>query len=249
MISIQKYIETLPALAMEAPENFGATERRPITRYEKFAGPTLTRNSMAIPHVTHHEELDVTDLESRREAHNRSENADRLSLLPFVVKAVAATLGACPMFNASIDEERREVVLKKYFHIGIAVDTPHGLLVPVIKDCDTKSVSEIGAEIAAVAQQAREKGLPMSAMTGGCFSVSSLGARGGTGFTPIINAPEVAILGISRTRVAPAPASDGSVQWRQLLPLSLSYDHRVINGAAAGEFFHHFAQNLDKVAI
>ena len=161
----------------------------------------------------------------------------KLTPLVFLIKASVRALQEFPQFNASLDGDGKNLVLKKYFHIGVAVDTRFGLLVPVLRDCDKKSVAELAVELAAVSKKAREKGLSMVEMSGGCFSISSLGGVGGTGFTPIINAPEVAILGVTKTRLNAQPSEKGDgVDWRKMLPLSLSYDHRVINGADAARF-------------
>lgn len=226
---------------------FGEIETVPVSRTQKLTAGFLTRNWTMIPHVTHHDEADLTRVEVlRRQLAETS--GTKLTLLPFVLKAIVAGLREFPRFNASLSADGKQLVLKKYFHIGVAVDTPNGLLVPVLLDCDQKSVAELAQEIAAVAHKARTKGLSMTEMSGGSFSVSALGAFGGTGFTPIINAPEVAILGLARIQQKPFPdAADagaraegtgigGGVVWKPMLPLSLSYDHRVINGAEAARF-------------
>lgn len=214
---------------------FGDIEPVPVNRIQKVTAAVMNRNWVSIPHVTHHDDADITDLEQfRRELNGQRDT--KLSPLPFIVKAMARALKEFPRFNASLDAKGDTLILKKYTHIGIAVDTPQGLLVPVIRDCDTKSLDEIAAEIAAVSERARTKGLPMSAMMGGCMTISSLGGIGGTAFTPIINAPEVAILGVTRSTWQPRRGADGGTDWRFILPLSLSYDHRVINGADAARF-------------
>ncbi|MBG6120103.1 2-oxoacid dehydrogenase/acyltransferase catalytic subunit [Sphingobium sp. AEW010] len=164
--------------------------------------------------------------------------------MPLLVKALADALDAMPQFNASLDPASSELVMKKYVHVGVAVDTPGGLLVPVIRDCDRKSAGEIADEIAALSEKARTKGLSMAEMSGGCITLTSLGHIGGTSFTPIVNAPEVAILGVTRARPVAVPDTDGGVMWRQMLPLSLSYDHRVINGADAARFCRFIADRL-----
>ena len=164
--------------------------------------------------------------------------------MPLLVKALADGLAAFPQFNASLDPASATLTLKKYVHVGVAVDTPGGLLVPVIRDCDRKSVTQIAEEIVALSEKARTKGLSMAEMSGGCITLTSLGHIGGTGFTPIVNAPEVAILGVTRARPVPVPAGDGGIAWRQMLPLSLSYDHRVINGADAARFCRFIADRL-----
>ena len=215
---------------------FGEIEVKPISRIQKLTGGFLSRNWLTIPHVTHHDDADITLLESYRKARNDASSEVKLTPLVFLIKAVVRALQAFPQFNASLDGEGKHLVLKKYFHIGVAVDTRFGLLVPVLRDCDKKTVEQLAVELAAISQKAREKGLSMAEMSGGCFTISSLGGFGGTGFTPIVNAPEVAILGVTKTRLAAAPAQDGGVSWRKMLPLSLSYDHRVINGADAARF-------------
>lgn len=224
---------------------FGPVERQPLSRIQKIVGTTLARNWASIPHVTHHEEADISGLDAlRRQLAEQS--GRRITPLAFMVKAAVAALKRFPHFNASLDGD--SLVLKNYFHIGFAVDTPTGLLVPVIRDADRKSVPEIAAEIEALSGRARDKGLPMDAMMGGCFTISSLGSVGGTGFTPIINAPEVAIMGVTRAFRKPFEGEGGALLWKTMLPLSLSYDHRVINGAAAAGFCLAFAEALENAA-
>lgn len=222
---------------------FGEVERKPLSRIQKFVASFLGRNWVAIPHVTHNDDADVTDLEARRKA-LVADGGPKLTPVPLLVKAMADALAKFPQFNASLDPASGELVLKKYVHIGVAVDTPGGLLVPVIRDCDKKSAAEISAEIVALSEKARTKGLSMAEMSGGCITLTSLGHIGGTSFSPIINAPEVAILGVTRARPVPHPAEDGGIVWRQMLPLSLSYDHRVINGADAARFCRFLAERL-----
>ena len=222
---------------------FGPVETRKLSKIQRLVGAFLGRNWVAIPHVTHQDDADVTAMEARRLARNAAGGA-KLTPVPLLVKAMASALTAYPQFNASLDGARETLVLKRYVHIGVAVDTPGGLLVPVIRDCDRKSVAEIAAEIAALSDKARTKGLAMSEMSGGCMTLTSLGHIGGTGFTPIVNAPEVAILGVTRARPVAVPDDRGGVAWRQMLPLSLSYDHRVINGADAARFVRHVGESL-----
>lgn len=221
---------------------FGQVERQPLGRITELTGSFLGRNWVTIPHVTHFDSVDISELETLR-AQVRAEGL-KISALPFVIKAVVETLKELPKFNASIDIEAKELILKKYFNIGVATDTPQGLLVPVVRDCNTKAIDRIAEEVAELASRARDKGLPLSDMSGGCFTVSSLGALGGIGFTPIINAPEVAILAVSCTQLQACPGDDGEVIWKKMLPLSLSYDHRVINGADAGRFMLSMAAQL-----
>jgi pyruvate dehydrogenase E2 component (dihydrolipoamide acetyltransferase) len=214
---------------------FGAVESRPLSRIKKIGGANLARNWVLIPHVTQFEEADITDLEALRKklSEDLKKKDVKLTLLAFLVKATVEALKAFPDFNASLDGEN--LVLKKYFHIGFAADTPQGLTVPVIRDADKKSLVEIAVELAALAGKARDGKLQGADIQGGCFTISSLGGIGGTAFTPIINAPEVAILGASRASMK--PVWDGKAfAPRLMLPLSLSYDHRVIDGAAGARF-------------
>ena len=224
---------------------FGEIETRPLSKIKKISGANLARNWAMIPHVTQHEDADVTELEALRVQLNKeNEKAGiKLTMLAFLIKAVVAALRKYPDFNASLDASGENLVLKKYFHIGFAADTPNGLVVPVLRDADKKGVIEIAQETAALAKKAREGKLGPAEMSGGCFSISSLGGIGGTSFTPIVNAPEVAILGVSRSHMK--PVWDGKAfQPRLILPLSLSYDHRVIDGAAAARFAAYLAEVL-----
>jgi pyruvate dehydrogenase E2 component (dihydrolipoamide acetyltransferase) len=223
---------------------FGETERVPLSRIQKLGAGYLARNWVAIPHVTHQDEADITALEVLRKRLSE-ESGVKVTLLPFLIKAVAAGLERFPNFNASLDADGQSLVLKKYFHVGVAVDTPKGLIVAVLRDCDGKSVVELASEIATMTAKARDKGLPMTDMVGGCMTVSSLGHIGGTSFTPIVNAPEVAILGVTRAQWKPHREAEG-MGWRMMLPLSLSYDHRVLNGADAARFAVHIAGMLAK---
>jgi pyruvate dehydrogenase E2 component (dihydrolipoamide acetyltransferase) len=224
---------------------FGEIEVRELSRIKKLSGANLARNWAMIPHVTQHDEADITDLEALRVQLNKEhEKAGiKLTMLAFLMKAVVSLLKQYPDFNASLDETGEKLVLKKYFHIGFAADTPNGLVVPVIRDVDRKGVIEIARETSELAKKARDGKLGPADMSGGCFSISSLGGIGGTGFTPIVNAPEVAILGVSKSSIK--PVWDGQqFQPKLMLPLSLSYDHRVIDGAAAARFAAHLAQLL-----
>jgi pyruvate dehydrogenase E2 component (dihydrolipoamide acetyltransferase) len=224
---------------------FGPIERVELSRIRKLAGPNLHRNWVSIPHVTNHEDADVTDLEAFRVQLNKENERSgvKLTMLAFLIKACVATLKKFPMFNSSIDPAGDAVILKRYFHIGFAADTPNGLVVPVVRDADRKGVLELATETAALAAKAREGKLTPSEMQGGTFTISSLGGIGGTYFTPIISAPEVAILGVCRT--AMRPVWDGKqFAPRLILPLSLSWDHRVVDGAAAARFNSHLAQVL-----
>lgn len=228
--------DSLPKPPQRDHAEYGEIERRPMGKIQAITAGVLHRNWVSIPHVTHNDEVDVTDLEVRRRLWNDSHPDKKLSPLLPVIKAVVVALRSNPQFNASLDDGAATIVLKRYFHIGIAVDTPNGLLVPVLRDCDKKSMAELAAELAAVSDQARTKGLAMSQMLGGCFTISSLGHIGGTSFSPIINAPEVAILGVTRVSKKATPGPDGTIAWREMLPVSLSYDHRLINGADAARF-------------
>ena len=222
---------------------FGAVERRDLTRIQKISGANLHRNWVVIPHVTNHEDADITELEAFRLQLNReNEKAGiKITMLAFLIKACVAALKQFPNFNSSLDGE--QLVLKQYFHIGFAADTPNGLMVPVIKDADRKGIVQISQEMAELARKAREGKLSPAEMTGGCFSISSLGGIGGRYFTPIINAPEVAILGVCKS--AMQPVWDGKAfEPRLILPLSLSWDHRVIDGASAARFNACLAQIL-----
>jgi pyruvate dehydrogenase E2 component (dihydrolipoamide acetyltransferase) len=224
---------------------FGEIEVKPLSRIRKISGANLARNWAMIPHVTQHDDADITDLEALRVQLNKeNEKAGiKLTMLAFLMKASVAALQKYPDFNASLDASGENLTLKKYFHIGFAADTPNGLVVPVVRDCDRKGVNEIARETAELAKKARDGKLGPAEMSGGCFSISSLGGIGGTSFTPIVNAPEVAILGVSKS--AMKPVWDGKAfQPRLVLPLSLSYDHRVIDGAAAARFTAYLAQLL-----
>jgi len=229
---------------------FGPIERVEMSRIKKLSGPNLHRNWVMIPHVTNHEDADITDLEAFRMQVNsenaKNKDAAKLTMLAFLIKASVAALKKFPDFNSSIDPDGTAIIRKNYWHIGFAADTPNGLVVPVVKDADKKGIFEIAAETSALAAKAREGKLQPSDMQGGTFSISSLGGIGGTYFTPIINAPEVAILGVSRSAYKPVYA-DGSFVPRLLLPLSLSYDHRVIDGAAAVRFTSFLAAALNNV--
>ncbi|RZA18674.1 MAG: dihydrolipoyllysine-residue acetyltransferase [Lysobacteraceae bacterium] len=227
---------------------FGAIESKPLTRIQKISGANLARNWAMIPHVTQHDDADITELEALRVALN-DENAKaiaagkagKLTMLAFLIKASVAALKKFPNFNASLDGDN--LVLKQYYNIGFAADTPNGLVVPVLRDADQKGVVEIAREMGELAAAARDGKLKPEQMQGGCFTISSLGGIGGTAFTPIINAPEVAILGVSKSDTRPVWNGE-KFKPRLILPLSLSYDHRVIDGAAAARFTAYLAQLL-----
>jgi pyruvate dehydrogenase E2 component (dihydrolipoamide acetyltransferase) len=225
---------------------FGTIESVPLSRIKKISGANLARNWAMIPHVTQQDEADITDMEAFRKRLGEENKDVKVTPLVFLIKAVVSALKQFPNFNASLDPGGENLVLKKYFHIGIAVDTPDGLVVPVIRDCDRKGMLELAAEMGEISKKAREKKLGPADMSGGCFSISSLGGIGGTGFTPIVNAPEVAILGVVRAKQAPVWNGKAFVP-RLMLPLSLSYDHRVIDGALAARFCRHLAHVLEDV--
>lgn len=240
--SSHEWLVDLPPLPEVEFGQFGPIESNPISRQQRLVGAFLSRNWLRIPHVTHHDEVDIDALEQLQKV-TSVESGRKLTLAPFLVKAVVKALQKFPQFNASISSDGASLIMKRYFHIGVAVDVPDGLLVPVIRDCDRKSIVEIADELTDKSQRARTKGLPLAEMSGGCFSISSLGAIGGTAFTPIINAPEVAILGITRSAER-LYLVDGVVTQKRVLPLSLSYDHRVINGADAARFCRYLAEQL-----
>ena len=222
---------------------FGPVERKDLSRIKKISGANLHRNWVVIPHVTNHDDADITDLEAFRVLLNKENEKSgvKVTMLAFLIKAAVAALKKFPEFNASLDGD--QLVLKSYFHIGFAADTPNGLVVPVIKDADKKGVLQISQEMGDLAKKARDGKLSPADMSGGCFSISSLGGIGGRYFTPIINAPEVSILGVCKSAIE--PKWDGKAfQPRLMLPLSLSWDHRVIDGAAAARFNAYFGQIL-----
>ena len=222
---------------------FGPIERKDLSRIQKISGANLHRNWVLIPHVTNHEEADITELEAFRVATNKENEKSgvKITMLAFMIKAAVAALKKFPQFNASLDGE--QIVLKNYFHIGFAADTPNGLVVPVIRDADKKGIFEISTEMSELAKKARDGKLGPADMSGGCFSISSLGGIGGRYFTPIINAPEVSIMGVCKSTMEPRWDGKQFVP-RLILPLSLSWDHRVIDGAAAARFNLYFASLL-----
>ncbi len=232
---------------------FGPVELKPMSRIKKLSGANLHRNWISIPHVTQFDEADITELEAfRKESGAASEKQGfKLTMLAFLIKACITALRQFPEFNASLERGGENLVLKKYFHIGVAVDTPDGLVVPVIRDADRKGVYDLARELAELSKLARDKKLKPGDMQGGTFSISSLGGIGGTAFTPIINAPEVAILGVSRSAMRPvwvgAKGEAGQFKPRLMLPLSLSYDHRVIDGASAARFTSYLASVLSDI--
>lgn len=236
-------IASLPPWPMVDFAKFGPTERVELSRIRKRSGAVLHRNWVSIPHVTNHEDADITELEAFRVQLNREheKTGTKFTLLALVIKACVAALKKFPEFNASLEGE--QIVLKRYWHIGFAADTPNGLVVPVIRDADQKGLVDIAGESAALAAKAREGRLAPADMSGGSFSISSLGSIGGSYFTPIINAPEVAILGVGKSHTRVSWIGEKAVP-RLILPLSLSWDHRVVDGAAAGRFNAYLAQVL-----
>ncbi|ONH54489.1 pyruvate dehydrogenase E2 component (dihydrolipoamide acetyltransferase) [Pseudomonas cedrina] len=264
---VQVYVKAMMQKAKEAPaggaatggsgippipvvdfSRFGETEEVPMTRLMQIGASSLHRSWLNIPHVTQFDQADITDLEAFRVAQKAvAEKAGvKLTVLPLLLKACAHLLKELPDFNSSLAPSGKAIIRKKYVHIGFAVDTPDGLLVPVIKNVDQKSLLQLAAEAAALAAKARDKKLTADDMQGACFTISSLGHIGGTGFTPIVNAPEVAILGVSKATIQ--PVWDGKAfQPKLMLPLSLSYDHRVINGAAAARFTQRLSQLLNDI--
>ncbi|MHA7833130.1 MAG: dihydrolipoyllysine-residue acetyltransferase [Algiphilus sp.] len=232
----------LPAQPEVDFSRFGAVEKRDLARIRRISANNLHRNWLLIPHVTQTDQADITDLEAFRKQESTAEQ--KLTLLPFMIKAVASALRRFPEFNSSLSADGQQLILKQYCHIGFAADTPNGLLVPVVRDVWDKSVRSLGAECAELAAKARDGKLKPDEMQGGCFSISSLGGIGGSHFTPIINAPEVAILGVSKASMQ--PVWDGAqFEPRLMCPLSLSYDHRVIDGAAAARFIVHLKGLLE----
>ena len=231
---------------MEDFSVYGPVEATPVGKIQGFVARAMHRNWTSIPHVTHHDDADITQFEQRRKQWNDANPSRKRSLLSALVKASVTALQAHPKFNVSLSADGATLFAKKYFNIGIAVDVPTGLLVPVLRNSDQKGIDEIGEEIARISEKARTKGLSVAEMAGGCFTLSSLGHIGGTGFSPIINAPEVAVMGICRTQPRFVPDGQGRPVLHQLLPLSLSYDHRVINGADAARFTRAIADWLEQ---
>jgi pyruvate dehydrogenase E2 component (dihydrolipoamide acetyltransferase) len=247
-----------PAGGMGIPEipavdfsKFGPVEIKPMVRIKRISGPYLHRAWLNIPHVTHNDEADISEIDKYRKELDDAGKADkkkpyRVSLLPFLMKASVNALKAFPDFNSSLTPEKDALVYKKFYNIGIAVDTPEGLVVPVVKDVDRKGVIEISRELGDISAKARDGKLTPAEMQGATFTISSLGGIGGAAFTPIVNAPEVAILGVVRSKMAPVWNGEAFVP-RLMLPLCLSYDHRVIDGAAAARFARHLATVLEDV--
>jgi len=226
-------------------EKFGPIESQALSRIKKISGKNLHRNWLLVPHITQFADADITELEAFRQAQKSMLEKQGIKLTPlvFIMKAVVAALKTFPQFNASLDASGENLILKKYFHIGVAVDTPDGLVVPVIRNVDQKGLSDLARELSDVSEKARKKQLTPNDMQGGCFSISSLGGIGGTAFTPIVNVPEVAILGVSKSSYKPV-YENGEFVPRLMLPLSLSYDHRVIDGADGARFVVYLSNML-----
>jgi pyruvate dehydrogenase E2 component (dihydrolipoamide acetyltransferase) len=227
-------------------EQWGAVERKPFESIRRRTAEQVSLAWSLIPHVTHHDLADVTELDSFRK--QQGENGPKITVTAFALKAATIALREFPQLNASLDLPAGQVILKRYYHIGVAVDTERGLLVPVVRDVDKKSVHDLARELVELADRARQKKLSADDMKGGTFTISNVGGIGGTAFTPIINYPEVAILGLSRSRLQPV-FKDGQFVPRLLLPLSLSYDHRVIDGADAARFTRRLVELLENPLV
>jgi pyruvate dehydrogenase E2 component (dihydrolipoamide acetyltransferase) len=238
----------IPEIPAQDFSKFGPVETVPLPRIKKLSGPFLHRSWLNVPHVTHNDEADITELDGYRRELDTAAKAEgyRVTLLAFLMKAAVSALRQFPEVNSSLSPEKDSLILKRYHHIGIAVDTPGGLVVPVIRDVGAKGITELSKELGAISQKARDGKLSPADMSGGTFTISSLGGIGGTSFTPIVNAPEVAILGVVRARTS--PVWDGEAfQPRLMLPVSLSYDHRVIDGALAARFTRQLCNVLEDV--
>jgi pyruvate dehydrogenase E2 component (dihydrolipoamide acetyltransferase) len=236
----------LPQIPLEDFSKYGEVEETTLSRFKQIAGARLHKSWLSVPHVTHFDEADVTDLEDFRKQSNEEAESEELHFSPlvFIIKAVAATLKAFPLFNSSLVPGGEKVILKHYYNIGIAVDTPHGLVVPVIKQADSKGVTEIARELKQLSSAAREGKLGIADIQGASFTISSLGGIGGSGFTPIVNAPQVAILGLARNYRKPVWDGEAFIP-RLTLPFSLSYDHRVIDGAEAARFCRALSRDIE----
>jgi pyruvate dehydrogenase E2 component (dihydrolipoamide acetyltransferase) len=238
----------MPAAPQVDFAKFGSIEIQPLNKIKKLTGINVHRSWITVPHVTQFGEADITELEAFREQQKAAVEKRGVKLTPlvFIMKAVVAALKAMPQFNSSLDASGENLILKKYYHLGVAVDTPNGLVVPVVRDVDKKGVFELAKELAEISKKAREKGLSLNEMQGSCFTISSLGGIGGTAFTPIVNTPDVAILGVSKSSIKPI-YQNGAFMPRLMLPLSLSYDHRVIDGADGARFMVHLTEWLTDI--
>jgi pyruvate dehydrogenase E2 component (dihydrolipoamide acetyltransferase) len=238
----------IPEIPAQDFSKFGAIETRPLSRIKRLSGPHLHRAWLNVPHVTQQDEADITELEKYRKELDKAakEKGYRVTLLAFLMKASVSCLKQFPEFNASLAPEKDALILKKYYHIGIAVDTPDGLVVPVVRDVDRKGINELSQEMGAISKKARDGKLQAADMQGASFTISSLGGIGGTSFTPIVNAPEVAILGVVRSKMTPV-WNGAEFTPRLMLPISLSYDHRVIDGALGARFARQLCHVLEDV--
>ena len=238
----------IPEIPAQDFSKYGQVETVPLPRIKKLSGPFLHRSWLNIPHVTHNDEADITDLDPYRRELDTAAKAEgyRVTLLAFLMKAAVSALRQFPEVNSSLSPSKDSLILKRYYHIGIAVDTPGGLVVPVIRNVEAKGVTELSKELGTISQKARDGKLSPDDMSGGSFTISSLGGIGGTSFTPIVNAPEVAILGVVRARTSPVWDGEAFVP-RLMLPVSLSYDHRVIDGALAARFTRQLCTVLEDV--
>jgi pyruvate dehydrogenase E2 component (dihydrolipoamide acetyltransferase) len=238
----------IPEIPAQDFAKFGPVETKQLSRIKRISGPHLHRAWLNVPHVTHNDESDITDIEAyRKELDNAAkEKGYRVTMLAFLLKASVSALRAFPEVNASLSPEKDSLILKKYYNIGIAVDTPDGLVVPVLRDVDRKGITELSQEMGAISKKARDGKLTATDMQGASFTISSLGGIGGTAFTPIVNAPELAILGVVRAKMAPVWNGSEFLP-RLMLPISLSYDHRVIDGALAARFCRHLCHTLEDV--
>lgn len=239
---------SLPSAPVIDFSQFGAVEFKSLSKIKKLSGANLHRSWVTVPHVTQFAQADITEMEAFREQQKSMAEKRGVKLTPlvFIMKAVVAALKAFPHFNASLDASGEQLILKKYYNLGVAVDTPNGLVVPVVRHVDQKSLLELAEELAKLSSKARDKGLSLTDMQGSCFTISSLGGIGGTAFTPIVNAPDVAILGVSKASIQPV-YQNGAFVPRLQLPLSLSYDHRVIDGAEGARFIVYLTERLSDI--
>jgi pyruvate dehydrogenase E2 component (dihydrolipoamide acetyltransferase) len=238
----------IPEIPPQDFSKFGPIETQPLTRIKRISGPHLQRAWLNVPHVTQHDEADITDLDAYRKQLDAEarDKGYRVTLLAFLMKAAVSTLRQFPEVNSSLSPDKDALILKRYYHLGIAVDTPEGLVVPVVRDVDRKGITELSQELGAMSQKARSGKLTPSDLQGASFTISSLGGIGGTAFTPIVNAPEVAILGVSRSKMAPVWNGEAFTP-RLMLPVALSYDHRVIDGALGARFTSYLCRMLEDV--
>ena len=244
--SVSDLLAQLPAVPDGDHSMFGEVDVQPLSKFQAIGGRFLSRNWVTIPHVTHHDDVDITAVEAARKQWNADNPDNRFTILFPVIGALVEALKEFPIFNSSLVDNGASIALKKYFNIGIAVDTPNGLLVPVLKGCDKRTKSDLRDELAELSQKAAGKGLSMDEMSGSSIAISSLGHIGGTGFTPIVNSPDVAIVGMTKVRETPVRGSDGGLEWKTVLPISLSYDHRVINGADAAKFVGRLGELINQ---